>query len=125
VAAKKQEPSAAELVRQARERGLSLTDPERLLKQLTKTVIEAALNEEMTEHLEYEKHDPAGAGTGNGVHGYGLLATRVRFSFVGSGLPVVCRGLRGAGRLRVVVRRSLAVGSSCCVGGGVVLFPAR
>ena len=67
---KKQEPSAeeqaaAELVRQARERGLSLTGPDGLLKQLTKTVIEAALNEEMTEHLGYEKHDPAGAGTGN------------------------------------------------------------
>ena len=56
---------AAELVRQARERGLSLTGPDGLLKQLTKTVIESALQEEMTEHLGYEKHDPAGAGTGN------------------------------------------------------------
>ena len=28
-------------------------------------MIETALNEEMTEHLGYEKHDPAGAGTGN------------------------------------------------------------
>jgi transposase-like protein len=28
-------------------------------------VLETALNEEMTEHLGYEKHDPAGAGTGN------------------------------------------------------------
>ena len=45
--------------------GLSLTGPDGLLKQLTKTVIETALNEEMTEHLGYEKHDPAGAGTGN------------------------------------------------------------
>jgi transposase-like protein len=67
---KKREPSAeeqaaAELVRQARERGLSLTGPDGLLKQLTKTVIESALSEEMTEHLGYEKHDPAGAGTGN------------------------------------------------------------
>src|SRR5215468_12453051 len=69
-ARKKQEPTAeqqvaAELVRQAREKGLSLTGPDGLLKQLTKTVIEAALQEEMTEHLGYEKHDPAGAGTGN------------------------------------------------------------
>ncbi len=52
---------AAELVRQAREKGLSLTGPGGLLKQLTKTVIEAALQEEMTDHLGYEKHDPAGA----------------------------------------------------------------
>jgi transposase-like protein len=69
-AKKKQEPTpeqqvAAELVRQAKERGLSLTGPDGLLKQLTKTVIESALEEEMTEHLGYEKHDPAGAGTGN------------------------------------------------------------
>jgi hypothetical protein len=61
-AKKKQEPTAeqqvaAELVRQARERGLSLTGPDGLLKQLTKTVIEAALEEEMTEHVGYEKHD--------------------------------------------------------------------
>ena len=57
--------AAVELVRLAKEQGLSLTGPDGLLKQLTKTVIETALNEEMTEHLGYEKHDPAGAGTGN------------------------------------------------------------
>ena len=49
----------------AKEQGLSLTGPDGLLKQLTKTVLETSLNEEMTEHLGYEKHDPAGAGTGN------------------------------------------------------------
>jgi Transposase, Mutator family len=52
-------------VRQARERGLSLTGPGGLLKQSTKTVLETALNEELTEHLGYEKHDPPGAGAGN------------------------------------------------------------
>jgi transposase-like protein len=52
-------------VRLAKERGLSLTGPDGLLKQLTKTVLETALNEEMTGHLGYEKHDPAGAGAGN------------------------------------------------------------
>jgi putative transposase len=57
--------AAAELVRLAQEQGLSLTGPDGLLKQLTKTVLETALNEEMTEHLGYEKHDPAGVGTGN------------------------------------------------------------
>src|SRR3954465_12812939 len=71
VAKKKQaEPSAeqqaaVELVRLAREQGLSLTGPDGLLKQLTKTVLETALNEELTEHLGYDKHDPAGAGSGN------------------------------------------------------------
>ena len=52
-------------MRLAQEQGLSLTGPDGLLKQLTKTVLETALNEEMTEHLGYEKHDPAGRGTGN------------------------------------------------------------
>src|SRR3954447_3537343 len=60
-----EQQSAVELVRLAKEQGLSLTGPDGLLKQLTKTVLETSLNEEMTEHLGYEKHDPAGAGTGN------------------------------------------------------------
>jgi putative transposase len=36
-----------------------------LLKQLTKALLERAMQAEMTEHLGYEKHDPAGntAGT--------------------------------------------------------------
>ncbi|RLQ01036.1 IS256 family transposase [Micromonospora sp. BL1] len=57
--------AAAELVRAAKEQGLSLTGPDGLLKQLTKTVLETALNEEMTDHLGYEKHEHAGAGSGN------------------------------------------------------------
>ena len=56
VTKKKQEPTAEELaaeemVRRAREQGLSLTGPDGLLKQLTKTVLETALNQELTEHL--------------------------------------------------------------------------
>ncbi len=39
--------------------------PEGLIKQLTKTVLETALDEERTEHLDYEKHDPPKAATGN------------------------------------------------------------
>ena len=54
-----EQQAATELVRLARERGLSLTGPDGLLKQLTKTVIETALSEGMSEHLGYEKHDPA------------------------------------------------------------------
>ncbi|MBE7187796.1 IS256 family transposase [Jatrophihabitans endophyticus] len=60
-----EQQAAVELVRLAKEQGLSLTGPDGLLKQLTKTVLETSLNEEMTEHLGYEKHDPAGAGTSN------------------------------------------------------------
>lgn len=61
--------AARELVRMAKERGLSLTGPDGLLKQLTKTVIETALDEEMTEHLGYEKYDAAGKQTANSRNG--------------------------------------------------------
>ena len=60
-----EQQAAAELVRLAQEQGLSLTGPDGLLKQLTRTVLETTLNEEMTEHLGFEKYDPAGVGTGN------------------------------------------------------------
>ena len=53
---------AEELVARAREQGLSLTGPDGLLKQLTKTVLETALSQELTEHLGHEKHGPAEAG---------------------------------------------------------------
>jgi hypothetical protein len=46
-----EETAAKELVRLARDQGLSLTGPDGLLKQFTKTVLETALNQEMTEHL--------------------------------------------------------------------------
>ena len=48
---------ARELVRQAREAGVTLTGPGGLLKAMTKTVIETALDEQMSEHLGY---DPRG-----------------------------------------------------------------
>ena len=51
-----EETAAKELIRLAREQGLSLTGPDGLLKQFTKNVLETALNEEMTEHLGHEKH---------------------------------------------------------------------
>jgi putative transposase len=61
VTRKKPEPSAEqlaaeELVRRAREQGLSLTGPDGLLKQLAKVVLETALDQELTEHLGHEKN---------------------------------------------------------------------
>lgn len=40
-----------------------------LLKQLTKALIERAMNAELTHHLGYEKHDPAGYHSGNSRNG--------------------------------------------------------
>jgi len=58
-----------DLVRSARARGIALTGPGGLLQALTKTVIETALDEEMNEHLGYDKHDPSGRGSGNSRNG--------------------------------------------------------
>ena len=40
-----------------------------LLKQLTKALLERALNAELTEHVGYDKHDPAGYNSGNSRNG--------------------------------------------------------
>jgi putative transposase len=60
-----EERAAEELVRRAREQGLSLTGPGGLLKQLTKAVLETALNQELTEHLGHDKHGQPEPGSGN------------------------------------------------------------
>lgn len=67
-----EETAANELVRSPTEQGLSLSGPDGLLKQFTKTVLETALNEEMTEHLGHEKNqaDP-GHGDANKRKGTG------------------------------------------------------
>lgn len=40
-----------------------------LLKQMVKALLERAMQAELTDHLGYEKHDPAGYGTGNSRNG--------------------------------------------------------
>ncbi|WP_436841985.1 IS256 family transposase [Streptomyces bobili] len=58
-----------QLVEQARSKGLQLTGEGGLLQQLTKTVLESALEGEITDHLGYDKHDPAGKDGGNSRNG--------------------------------------------------------
>lgn len=48
---------AEQLLAQAEDQGVSLIGPGGLLGGLTKTVLETALEAEMTEHLGYEKHE--------------------------------------------------------------------
>jgi putative transposase len=47
----------------------SEADLSSLTQQLVKMTVEAALGAELDEHLGYEKHDPAGRGTGNSRNG--------------------------------------------------------
>ena len=60
---------AEQLLAQAKEQGVELVGPNGLLNQLTKHALETALDAEMTEHLGYDKHDPAGRGSGNSRNG--------------------------------------------------------
>jgi putative transposase len=63
------EQLAARLVEQARSHGISLVGPDGLLQQLTKLVLEGALEGELTDHLGYEHGDPAGRNGGNSRNG--------------------------------------------------------
>jgi putative transposase len=50
-----------------------------LLKQLTKALLERAMNAELTHHLGYEKHDPAGHNSGNSRNGSTPKAVKGEF----------------------------------------------
>src|SRR5215831_5225921 len=60
---------ADELLGKAQAEGVELLGPDGLLSQVTKAVLERALAEEMTGHLGYDKHDPAGRGSGSNRNG--------------------------------------------------------
>jgi putative transposase len=64
-----QEQLARDLVERACAEGVELLGPGGLLSGLTKTVLETALEAEMTGHLGYDKHDPAGRDGGNSRNG--------------------------------------------------------
>jgi putative transposase len=58
-----------ELIDEMLKQGQTAEDVNGLLKRLTKAVLERALQGEMTQHLGYAKHDPAGANSGNSRNG--------------------------------------------------------
>lgn len=60
---------AEQLLERAREQGVDLVGPDGLLTKVTKSVLEAALGAELTEHLGYEPNDAAGRGSGNSRNG--------------------------------------------------------
>jgi putative transposase len=60
----------ARLAGRAREGGLQLTGEGGLLAQLTKRLVESALEGEITDHLGYDRHDAAGRDGGNSRNGH-------------------------------------------------------
>jgi putative transposase len=73
---------------------------------VTRAVLERALAEEMTGHLGYEKHDPAGRGSGNSRNGTTPKTVLTDVGAVDLAVPLYLstqlpsRG-RGLGRRRV------------------------
>jgi putative transposase len=57
------------LVARAREDGVDLTGEGGLLTGLVRQVLQTGLEVEMADHLGYERHDPAGRGSGNSRNG--------------------------------------------------------
>ena len=79
-----------------------------LLKQLTKALLERAMQAELTEHLGYERHDPTGNNSGNSRNGGKTKTLTLKLS------RKARRTLRGAGsgRFKLVIVVTDAAGNS-------------
>lgn len=60
---------AEQLVEEARAKGQQLVGPDGVLAEITKLVLETGVEVELSEHLGYDKHDPAGRNGGNSRNG--------------------------------------------------------
>ncbi|MEW1695814.1 IS256 family transposase [Streptomyces sp. NPDC091278] len=76
-----------ELVSRAQAEGLQLTSEGGLLQQLTKRLLESALEGEITDHLGYDKHDPAGKNGGNSRNGSRVKTILTNVGPVGISVP--------------------------------------
>src|SRR5918911_4144018 len=62
--------------------GTKAIDSKSLFQSLVQQSLEAFLELEMEEHLGYQKHDPAGRGSGNSRNGHGAKTVRGDFGEV-------------------------------------------
>ncbi|MGA5824399.1 IS256 family transposase [Kitasatospora sp. NPDC094028] len=83
--------------------GAALLGEGGLLTQVTRAVLERALDAEMTEHLGYEKHDPAGRGSGNSRNG---TSSKTVLTDVGAVTVAVPRDRNGEFEPRLVPKNS-------------------
>ncbi len=109
-AAGAQEQLAAEMIKQAQEQGLALTGPDGLLGRLTKTVLETALEAEMTEHLGHAKHADQPGREGSNVRN-GSRAKTVVSDAVGEVGVAVPRDREGTFEPVIVKKRQRRLGS--------------
>ena len=114
-----QEQLARDLVERARAEGVELTGPGGLLTGLTKTVLETALEAEMTGHLGYDRHDPAGRDGGNSRNGARAKTVQTEIGPVEVEVP---RDRDGSFEPRVVRKRQRRLGG---IGPIVISLTAR
>jgi transposase-like protein len=101
-AATSDEQLIAMLVERARSEGMQLTGDGGLLQQLTKRVLESALEGEITDHLGYGKHDAAGKNSGNSRNG---TRTKTVLTDVGPVEVKVPRDVEGSFEPQIVKKR--------------------
>ncbi|GLY91344.1 IS256 family transposase [Actinoallomurus iriomotensis] len=92
------------LVNRARSEGLRLSGEGGLLQQLTKRVLESALEGEIADHVGYDKHDAAGKNSGNSRNGRG---GKTVLTDVGSVEVKVPRDVAGTFEPQIVQQRRL------------------
>ncbi|WP_241003008.1 transposase [Streptomyces sp. CB01881] len=83
--------------------GAALLGEGGLLTQVTRAVLERVLDAEMTEHLGYEKHDPAGRGSGNNRNG---TSSKTVLTDVGAVTVAVARDHNGQFEPRLVPKNA-------------------
>ena len=91
------------LMARVEEEGAELLGPDGLLSQVTKAVLERALDEELTDHLGYERGDPGGRGSGNSRNG---ITPKMVHTDVGSVDLEVPRDRNGEFEPRIVPKGS-------------------
>lgn len=100
-------PLIEEMVGRARAQGLELTGPNGLLGQLTKRVLESALEGEIMGHLGYDKHERAGREGGNSRNG---TRSKTVLTDIGPVEIAVARDRDGSVEPQVVAKRQRRLG---------------
>ena len=92
-----------QLMAKVQAEGLELLGPNGLLAEITKAVLERALDEELTDHLGYDRGDPAGRGSGNSRNGTTPKMLLTEVGPIGLDVP---RDRVGAFEPKIVPKRS-------------------
>ena len=96
------------LLKDAKSTGTPIDGVDGLLNQLTKAVLERALQAEMTDHLGYDAGDPAGRGTGNSRNGKTTKTVSTKNGPIDLEVP---RDRNGSSEPTIVPKRARRIGN--------------